>query len=122
MESRKGEKFGWTGGWIGGFLWVFILSIIFLFQAKYMQGVSGLLLTAIAIIIIVLFSPWKYPDTQYWKLMILPYILFIISIGWTLLSFDAISSEGFNWWNFTWLIMLLLPFGILSKRKWNDTP
>ncbi len=121
MESRKGEKIGWIAGWIGGFLWVFILAVIFLFQGKYLNGICGLILTSIAITIIFLYAPWRLPELPYWKLMIIPYVLFLFSIIWVIWSFEGLHEPGLNWWNFSWIIILLIPLCTLGKRKWNNT-
>lgn len=76
MRDRIGEKIGWTAGWIGGFIWVFILSIVFLFQGKSVQGLLGIILTAVAVIAVAFFTPWRFASTPYWKLMLAPYGLF----------------------------------------------
>lgn len=65
MQNRKGEKIGWTAGWMGGFIWVAVLSAVFLFQGKFIQGLSGLVLVFIAGSSIFYFSPWRFPSTLY---------------------------------------------------------
>ncbi|OHE58747.1 MAG: hypothetical protein A2Z47_13070 [Thermodesulfovibrio sp. RBG_19FT_COMBO_42_12] len=121
MEGRTGEKIGWSAGWIGGFIWVSILSIVFLFQEKYEQGLLGMALTGVAIATIVFFAPWRFPSTPYWKLMLAPYGMFFLSIAWAIWSYGGLGSVGLAWWNFLWLLPLLIPFGILSKRKWTNS-
>ena len=118
--NRRGEKIGWTAGWIGGFIWVVMLSIVFLYQKKFGQGLSGLALTGVAIVTIVFFAPWRFPSTPYWKLMLAPYGIFFLSIAWAIWSYGGLGSGGLIWWNFLWLLPLLMPFGILSKRKWAN--
>lgn len=120
MKDRIGEKTGWTAGWIGGFIWVFILSIVFLFQGKSEQGLLGVALTGIAIISVVFFAPWRFSSTPYWKLMLAPYGVFVLSIAWAVWSYGGLGSAGLTWWNLLWLLPLLIPFGSLSKRKWVD--
>jgi hypothetical protein len=120
MKDRMGEKIGWTAGWMGGFIWVFVLSIVFYFQGKSVQGLLGLTLTVIATITVLIFAPWRFSSTPYWKLMLAPYCLFFFSIVWAIWSYGGLGSLGFNWWNLLWLIPLLLPFGSWSKRKWAD--
>ncbi len=121
MKERAGEKIGWTAGWIGGFLWVAILSLVFLYQEKYAQGVSGLLLTGVAVVAIVAFAPWRWPTTPYWKLMLGPYGMFLVSIAWAIQSFGGLESAGLNWWNLFWLLPLLIPLGTAGGRKWKDS-
>lgn len=120
MKDRVGEKIGWTAGWLGGFIWVFVLSIVFLFQGKIVQGLLGMSLTGIAILSVLFFAPWGFPSTLYRKLMLAPYAVFFIAIAWAIWSYGGLGSAGLTWWNLLWLLPLLLPFGILSKRKWSD--
>lgn len=62
MENRKGEKIGWVGGWLGGFLWVAALAVVFLFQGKILQAVSGVGLAAAAVACALRFVPWRFPE------------------------------------------------------------
>jgi hypothetical protein len=121
MENRKGEKIGWTAGWMGGFIWVAALSILFFFQGQYKQGVLGMALTGVAMMSIVFLSPWRFPSTPYWKLMLVPYGMFFSSIVWCIWSYGGLAAAGLNWWNLLWLVPLLTPVGILSHRKWKDS-
>jgi len=123
--KRTGEKIGWTVGWMGGFIWVAILSGLFLFQGKLLQGLSGLALTCIAVIAIIYYAPWRFPSTPYWKLMCMPYSAFFISILWAIWSYGAwsyegISSIGGNWWSLLWILPMLIPFRNLGRRRWGD--
>lgn len=119
--NRYGEKIGWTAGWIGGFIWVAILSIVFLYQNKIGPGVLGMFLTVAAIVAIFSFVSWRHPSTSYWKLMLIPYGIFFLSIAWAIWSYGGLESVGFNWWNLLWLIPALSPFGMLSNRKWAES-
>lgn len=121
VGSRRGEKIGWTAGWTGGFIWVFILSIVFLLQQKISQGMSGMLLTIVAVVSIVFFSPWRFPSTPYWKLMLVPYGIFLLSIVWAVWSYGGLASAGLNWWNSMWMLSLLFPLAGLHNRKWADS-
>ena len=42
MNSRRGEKLGWTLGWCGGFVWVVILAIVAWVQGKTLHAAAGL--------------------------------------------------------------------------------
>jgi hypothetical protein len=121
LASRRGEKIGWTAGWLGGFIWVAILSIIFLFQGKYELGLSGVALTGIAMASIYFCSPWRFPSTFYWKLMLAPYGIFGLSVAWVIWSYGGFESIGLDWWNLLWLLPLMMPLGSLSKRKWEES-
>jgi len=106
---------------MGGFIWVAALSILFLFQRQYRQGFLGFALTCIAVILIVFFSPWRFPSTPYWKLMLAPYGIFYLSIAWVIWSYGGLENAGLSWWNLLWLLPLLMPLGISSGRRWNDS-
>jgi len=121
MGTRKGEKIGWIAGWCGGFLWVAILSVIFLAQGKGWEGFCGLILCLTAGLSIYYFLPWRNPDRPYWRLFILPYGLFFLSIVWVVWAFGGVKETGFNGWNLLWLIPAFLPFGTMGRRKWNDS-
>ncbi len=121
MQDRMGEKIGWSAGWAGGFIWVLALSVVFLFQGKIEEGVSGLSLVGISIFVIFYFSPWRFASTPYWKLMLAPYGVFFLSITWAVWSYGGFSAVGFDWWNLLWLLPALIPFGSLSEKRWSDS-
>jgi len=121
MTSRKGEKIGWTAGWLGGFLWVAALSAIFLFQGKWMAGLTGITLLCAASVSIIFFAPWRYPSLPYWKLLIIPYGLFFASVAWAVWAYGGIEATGMDEWALLWLVPLLIPFGTLSRRRWSDS-
>jgi hypothetical protein len=121
MEKRRGEKIGWICGWLGGFIWLVILSIISLFEYKWLEGCSGLVLTCIAVASILCFVPWRHPSVPYWKLMLIPYALFLASAVWAVWSFGGLMEIGLNGWNVFLFLPILLPFGILSRRTWADS-
>lgn len=119
MTNRKGEKIGWIGGWLGGFIWLVVLSAVWFFQNKMNDGITGMVLFAIAIIVIIASAPWKYPNTQYWKLMLPIYFLFFISIGVCVSLYGGLANIGLNWTAFFWLIPCLIPFITDGRRTWN---
>ena len=120
MADRRGEKIGWTGGFLGGFLWVLILSIVLLCQGSRDHALLGLVITAIAGFSILYFSPWRFPSTPYWKLLILPYGAFFISVVWAIWAYGGPHSIGFSWWSLLLLLPLLVPIGRLYNKKWSD--
>ncbi len=115
MSNRRGEKVGWTGGFLGGFTWVAILSTIFLFQGKSLQALVGFVLVAVAVFCVLHFSPWRYPSTPYWKLMIGPYLAFFASMAW------AVWLGVIDWGTLLLLPLLLIPLGSLYKKRWSDS-
>ena len=120
MKNRKGEKIGWIGGWLGGFIWLGLLSAVWIFQNKIINGVLGIILFTVAIIIIFMLAPWKHPNTKYWKLMLPIYSLFFISIFLCIYFYGGLKSAGLNWMSFFWIIPCLIPFATIGNRKWND--
>jgi hypothetical protein len=120
MGNRNGEKIGWIGGWLGGFIWVVILSVIFLVQEKLIQGIVGLMLVCVAGILIIAAAPWKHPKMHYWKLMLPLYVAFFGSVAWAVWSCGGPTELGLSWWNAFWVLPLLLPFGTVGGRRWND--
>jgi uncharacterized membrane protein YfcA len=120
VADRKGEKVGWIGGWLGGFIWVVILSIVFLVQMKLAQGVVGLILAGLAVVMILANAPWKKPETAYWKLMLPVYIMFTASVGWAVWTAGGIKPLGLSAWNGFMILPILIPFWTTGRRKWTD--
>lgn len=118
--NRKGEKIGWAGGWPGGFIWVVVLSVVFLVQGQWLTGLLGLFLAGMAVWAILTFAPWRHPATPYWKLMLGPYGMFLLSIIWAVWAYGGIQAMGLTWWNMLWLIPMLIPLGTLCQRTWYD--
>jgi len=118
--AEKGEKIGWTGGFSGAFIWILVLSIVFLFQGKLIEGITGLLIFMLGIISVSFFTPWRYPSTLYWKLMVVPYLILLVSIFWSVWSFGGLEDSGLRWWNFLWVLPVFTPLIILGARRWED--
>lgn len=118
-NDRSGEKTGWVGGWYGTFLWVLILSVIFLFQGKTLEGVIGLVLVADAVAMIHIMSPWKRPAVKYWVLMLPLYASFALSIMWAIWAFRD-SGERLSPFMLTWVVLLILPIITIGQRRWID--
>ncbi|MBI9077839.1 MAG: hypothetical protein JEZ02_20740 [Desulfatibacillum sp.] len=68
MQQDLGPKMGWTLGGIGSFLWVLILSVVLLVKGNIAGALIGMGLFSCAMAYLSVFSPWKYPDTPFWKL------------------------------------------------------
>jgi hypothetical protein len=111
---------GWIGGWLGGFIWVPILSIVLLAKGHALMGVIGLVLVVVAVVSIVLFSPWRHPETRYWKLLVPIYAVFFVSIAWALLSAGSLGDPGLGWWSLFLVLSLLSPFATIGRKRWCD--
>jgi hypothetical protein len=120
MAERTGEKTGWIGGWLGGFIWVAVLSGVFFYQGKSLEGGIGLSVVVLAIFSILYFAPWRHAETHYWKLMLAPYFVFFLSVLWGIWAYGGVKNLGLSWWNLFSILPLLIPFGSGGFRKWTD--
>jgi phosphatidylserine synthase len=121
MMRRRGEKIGWIGGWLGGFVWLLLLSVIWLFQNRMGDGIIGIVLFTIAIITILVITPWRYPDTRYWKLMLPIYVLFFLAIVLSIYRYGGFENTGLQWTAFFWVIPCFVPVITIGRRTWNVT-
>ena len=120
MKERRGEKIGWIGGWTGSFLWLCLLSVLWLAQGKMTNGILGLILFAVAILLIFIFAPWKYPEIKYWKLMLPIYVVFLISLSLYIFLSGGPKMLGLSWWSIFLLLPVFIPFATVGKRCWNN--
>lgn len=118
--NRKGEKLGWTLGWLGSFLWLFIISIIFLFQSKFIFGILGFLHFILALVLTFVLSPWRNSKKKYWILMLPIYILMIMSVVLTIKSFGGIKDLSEIQYGL-WILPSLIPIFLLGGKTWNCT-
>lgn len=120
MKERKGEKIGWLGGWVGGFIWLLLLSSAWFVQGQIVKGILGISLFAIAIILIVVLSPWKHPKTKYWKLMLPIYTVLIVSVSLYIWLAGGLKMLGLNWGSIFILLPCFIPFATIGGRYWNN--
>jgi hypothetical protein len=121
MSERKQEKIGWVGGWLGGFIWVVILSVVLLFQGHNLEAGIGLLIAGISSAAILLFAPWRHPQTPYRRLMLPIYLLIMAAVGWAVWSWGGWREMGVtSWWSALILLPVLLPFWTVGNRRWED--
>lgn len=118
IMDRRGEKIGWIGGWFGTFCWLFVFSIVWMLQGQLQYAAIGEAMFVLALILILTFAPWKRPDTQYWKLMIPLYALFLIAIifaVYVLTGFEQLARIQYG----VWIFPCLAPLFILGNKTWN---
>lgn len=120
MKDRKGEKIGWLGGWTGGFLWVGLIALFRLYQGKLLAGLLGMLIVACAGVCIVKISPWRYPRTAYWKLMLPIYAVLAAAVVWAFWAFGALGLPGRHWYCLWFLIPCASPMITIGRRRWID--
>ena len=120
MQQRRSEKIGWIGGWLGGFIWLCLLSILLLVQGRIANGLLGLGLFAVAVLFILTLTPWKHPETRYWKLMLPIYAVLAASIGLYVWIAGGLDKLGVSWWSLLWLMVLFIPLGNVGTRRWKD--
>lgn len=121
MSNRRGEKLGWIGGWFGSFIWLLILSVLWLVQARYAVSLVGFGLFATVAVLIFFTAPWRHPETKYWKLFIPMYGILALSIAAYIWAVGGPQKLGLTAWNIVWLLPLLIPFATAGQRCWNDT-
>lgn len=118
--SRTGERRGWLLGWAGGFAWVLALALLFLARGQRVDGLIGLGLAGLGYGAVVFFRPWRYPNTRYWRLLILPYLMMLAAVPWAIWGFGTESAEALSWWHAFLLLPVLSPFASSGWRRWSD--
>lgn len=122
MTGRKGEQAGWIFGWLGSIIWVFILAVVFLFKSLMVEGLAGIFLVGLAVGLIFRLSPWRNPDTPYWKLMAPLYLVLMVMAAWAIWAFHHMDPSE-KIWNYSLLaalIPLFIPLASIGKRRWRD--
>ncbi len=120
MTERKGERIGWIGGWFGSFLWIPILSLVWLARGRVLAGLLGLSLFVLAAIVILLYVPWRYPQTRYWKLMLPLFIIMAGAVAVFIVSAGGLKGAGLDWFFLLWFLPLLMPVVTLGRRCWKE--
>lgn len=120
MAERKGEKMGWTWGWTGGFLWVPVLSAVFLVQGKLWPGIAGLLFFFWVLFAIRFFAPWRHPATPFWRLFLLLFVHFLLTVPWAIWAFGGVGDETLNGWIVLGLFPILFPVVIHGRKTWAE--
>jgi hypothetical protein len=120
MRPRTGEKVGWIGGWLGGFFWLAILSVLWLVQGESTNGAIGLGIVAAAVADICLVTPWRFPRTPYWKLLLVPYVLAFGAVAFAIHAYGGMEQAGLNPFLLFAMLPILTPLFTLGRRRWVD--
>ncbi|HQF99031.1 MAG TPA: hypothetical protein PLX98_11600 [Candidatus Aminicenantes bacterium] len=120
MGKRKGERIGWICGWLGAFLWVVVFAVIFFVQGRAVEGAVGLGIAALAVVLIFALAPWRYPARAFWKIMLPLYLVLFASAAWVIRVYGGLRGRRLPAWNLLFFIPILIPLGILGRRKWRD--
>jgi hypothetical protein len=120
MQPRSGEKLGWLGGFAGGFLWIPALAVLFLVRGETAAGLAGFVLGAVGYGAVVSCRPWRYPDTRYWRLLILPNLALFAAVPWAIWGFGPEAAGSLDWWLVLPFLALLSPFVTIGWRRWRD--
>jgi hypothetical protein len=119
-NHRKGEKIGWIGGWCGAFLWVLVMSIVLLAKGRLSPAVLGMVIVAVAAILVFTLAPWKHPTVRYRNLIAPLYVPLGISIFWCAWSFGGLHQAGIGPWSAFLILPLLLPLITTGNHRWID--
>ena len=80
----------------------------------------GLALVGLGYGAVVFFRPWRFPETRYWRLLVVPYLLMFAAVPWAIWSFGPESADDLSWWQMLPLIAVLSPFAAIGWRRWSD--
>jgi len=119
MSERKGEKIGWIGGWIGSFIWLIPVSFVWLIHKQTAAAIILMLIFVLAITLTFQLTPWRYPKTYYYKLMLPNILLIYISAIVCIYFYYELENGKVSWFLFIWLIVFFTPIITLGKRKWE---
>lgn len=118
--NRTGEKIGWIGGWSGGFLWVAVFAVVEFAQSNVAAGIVSLGLFVLAITLVIRVSPWRYPTTRYFTLMLPIYAVLLAAVGWVIWRMGGFGDNGMKPWYFLWVISCMSPLMTIGRRCWQD--
>jgi len=93
---------------------------MWLVQGKRLEAIAGLALVCLAVVLIIGTAPWKHPKVPYWKLMSPLYLVLGLSAAWAVWSFGEAGDTGLTWWSLSWVLPILIPFGTVGCRRWED--
>ena len=97
-----------------------VLSALWIVKGKTAEGAIGVVLFLLAVTFIVLFAPWRSGLTRYWKLMVPLYAVLFMSMAWAIWTAGGYAQLGLHPLSILWLLPILLPFGTVGRRRWQD--
>lgn len=116
--NNKWAKIGWFVFTISGFIWILPFIVFWFIKSKIFFYVSGTILCLTGISGIIAFLPWKFPETRLWRLLLFPYLVFLLSVF--LLVYDLTGFKNLSQILYgLWLIPCFTPFFTLGYRKWS---
>lgn len=118
--ARTGEKLGWVGGWAGAFAWILVLAILLGPRGQYAESLVGVGLAGLGFGSAIIWSPWRFPLTRYWRLMLVPYLALMASVPWAIWALAVPDKAPISWWLLPTLVPLLLPILSMGRRRWCD--
>ncbi len=115
-----GQKLGWLLGGVGAFCWVPVLSIVLFVQGFFWGGILSLITAILAIIYILVITPWRFPDMPFWKLYLGIFLLFMACATVIILFWQPEGQDGpKNLWMLACLLPLLTPFLTMGGKTWR---
>lgn len=119
-RPRTGEKLGWIGGWAGAFAWMLVLAVLLAPRGQYAESLVGVGLAGLGFGSAVVLTPWRFPLTPYWRLMVAPYVALMASVPWAIWALAVSDDAPLSWWLMPTLLPLLLPILSMGRRRWCD--
>lgn len=122
-KVSRGRRWGWIGGFLGGGCWLLPLAIVLFFQGDVLGGAATLVCTALWLLALRVFLPWRHRQTRLWKLYLAslaPIALGAFVIVWRIYSLvdDVPFYSGLQ------LLVLLpvfaLPLVTMGKNTWSE--
>lgn len=116
----NGAKWGWTLGGLGAFCWVPVLSVVLLMQGSIWGGVLSLATALLAMLYIVRITPWRFPDTPFWKLYLGLFLLSVACASSIIIFWRPDGQGGVkNLWMLVYLMPMLTPFFTMYGKTWT---
>jgi uncharacterized membrane protein YfcA len=120
MRNRRGEKLGWTLGGLGGSLWMIPVSILSFWSGRFVFGLVGLGLFALAVTSVVYLAPWRHPRVRCWRLL-LPCCAVVALAGILLLGVEGSPYVRRLLWGQVPLMMVFAsPLSPVGRLRWQD--
>lgn len=117
--KRPWIQWGWLISSLGGTLWLMPFGALWLLHGHFFFGTLALAICFFALPAIWFSAPWKYPNTTLWKLLLIPYAFFLVSVLLLLAYFEHLNNMSQLQYG-AWLIPCFTPFFTLGYKTWNS--